>query len=94
MAKLIEESRQAKNWGIEFADPKIDLDKLRCWKEGVVQRLTGGLGQLSKQRKVQYVQGKAGFENSNTLRVTKSAGGGRDIDASTASSSPPARARP
>src|SRR5882757_5107927 len=57
VAKLIEESRHAKNWGIEFADPKIDLAKLRTWKEGVVQRLTAGLGQLSKQRKVQYVQG-------------------------------------
>jgi dihydrolipoamide dehydrogenase len=74
VAKLIEESQQAKNWGIEFADPKIDLAKLRSWKESVVQRLTGGLGQLSKQRKVQYVQGRAGFENSTTLRVTKADG--------------------
>jgi dihydrolipoamide dehydrogenase len=74
VAKLIEESHQAKNWGIEFADPKIDLAKLRGWKESVVGRLTGGLGQLSKQRKVQYLQGKAGFENSNTLRVTKAGG--------------------
>jgi dihydrolipoamide dehydrogenase len=71
VAKLIEESHQAKNWGIEFSDPKIDLAKLRTWKESVVQRLTGGLGQLSKQRKVQYVRGRAGFENSTTLRVTK-----------------------
>src|ERR1700756_3992365 len=75
VAKLIEESHQAKNWGIEFADPKIDLARLRSWKESVVQRLTGGQGQLSKQRKVQYVQGKAGFENSNTLRLAKAAGG-------------------
>jgi dihydrolipoamide dehydrogenase len=75
VAKLIEESHQAKNWGVEFAAPKVDLGKLRGWKESVVQRLTGGLGQLSKQRKVQYVQGKAAFENSNTLRVTKPGGG-------------------
>jgi len=75
VAKLIEESHQSKNWGIEFADPKIDLNKLRSWKEGVVTRLTGGLGQLSKQRKVQYAQGEAAFENSNTLRVTKAGGG-------------------
>jgi len=75
VAKLLEEAHQAKNWGIEFADPKIDLGKLRGWKESVVKRLTGGLGQLSKQRGVQFVQGKAGFENSNTLRVTKAAGG-------------------
>jgi dihydrolipoamide dehydrogenase len=75
VAKLIEESHQAKTWGVEFAEPKIDLARLRGWKEGVVSRLTGGLGQLSKQRKIQYVQGTAGFENSNTLRVSKAAGG-------------------
>ena len=74
VAKLLEEAEQAKNWGIEFADPKIDLAKLRGWKESVVKRLTGGLGQLSKQRGVQFVQGKAAFENSTTLRVTKAAG--------------------
>ena len=75
VAKLIEESHQAKNWGIEFAEPKIDLGRLRGWKESVVKRLTGGLGQLSKQRHVQYVQGRVGFVNSNTVRVTKVVGG-------------------
>ena len=75
VAKLIEESHQAKNWGIEFAAPKIDLARLRSWKEGVVKKLTGGLGQLSKQRSVTFVSGKAGFENSNTLRVTRNNGG-------------------
>ncbi|MFZ0807204.1 MAG: dihydrolipoyl dehydrogenase [Candidatus Sulfotelmatobacter sp.] len=74
VAKLIEESHQAKDWGIEFAAPKIDLARLRGWKEGVVKKLTGGLGILSKQRKVKYVQGRAAFENSTTLRVTKSDG--------------------
>jgi dihydrolipoamide dehydrogenase len=74
VAKLIEESEQAKNWGIEFGAPKVDLAKLRGWKEGVVKRLTGGLGQLSKQRKVQYIQGKAGFDSSSKLRVTKADG--------------------
>lgn len=74
VAKLLEESHQAQNWGIEFAAPKIDLARLRSWKEGVVKKLTGGLGVLSKQRKVKYVQGHAGFENSTTLRVKKSDG--------------------
>ena len=74
VAKLIEESHQAKDWGIEFGQPKIELARLRSWKEGVVKKLTGGLGVLSKQRKVQFVQGRAEFENSNTLRVTKSDG--------------------
>ena len=79
VAKLIEESHQAKNWGIEFSGPKIDLAKLRGWKESVVKRLTGGLGQLSKQRSVKYVQGRAGFENANTLRVTKADGSGESL---------------
>jgi dihydrolipoamide dehydrogenase len=74
VAKLLEESHQAKNWGIEFTAPKIDLTRLRTWKESVVKKLTGGLGVLSKQRKVHYLQGRAGFENSTTLRITKSDG--------------------
>ena len=74
IAKLIEESHHAKDWGIEFAAPKIDLARLRSFKENVVKKLTGGLGILSKQRKVHYVQGHAAFENSTTLRVKKSDG--------------------
>ena len=76
VAKLIEESHQAKNWGVEFAAPKIDLARLRSWREGVVKKLTGGLGQLSKQRHVEYLQGTAAFESSNTLRVSKVDGTG------------------
>src|SRR6266853_1227617 len=79
VAKLLEEAEQAKNWGIEFAEPKVDLNKLRTWKEGVVNKLTGGLGQLSKQRKVQFVQGKAAFVNSTTVKVTKTAGGDENL---------------
>jgi dihydrolipoamide dehydrogenase len=74
VAKLIDEAHQAKNWGIEYGDPRIDVARLRSWKEGVVKKLTGGLGQLSKQRKVEYIQGRAAFENSNTLRVSRANG--------------------
>src|ERR1017187_2445559 len=74
VAKLLEESHQAKDWGIEFAALKIDLARLRSWKESVVKKLTGGLGQSSKQRKIRYGRGRAVFENSTTLRVTKSDG--------------------
>ena len=74
VAKLIEESQQAKNWGIEFPPPKIDLARLRGWKESVVKKLTGGLGVLSKQRKVTYIQGRAAFDNSTTLRISKTDG--------------------
>jgi dihydrolipoamide dehydrogenase len=77
VAKLIDESRHAKNWGIDFAEPKIDVARLRSFKEGVIKKLTGGLAQLAKQRKVEYIQGRAAFENSNTLRVSR-AGGSED----------------
>ena len=71
VAKLIDESRHAKDWGIDFAAPQIDLARLRSWKENVVKKLTGGLGVLSKQRKVEYIQGRASFESSTTLSVTR-----------------------
>jgi len=74
VAKLLEEAQQAKNWGIDFPAPAIDLARLRSFKEGVVNKLTGGVGQLAKVRKVHYVQGKAAFENSTTLVVTKPGG--------------------
>jgi len=75
VASLISESRHAANWGVEFGEPKIDVAKLRGFKESVVKKLTGGLGQLSKQRKVTYVQGRASFVDSTTLRVEKVASG-------------------
>ncbi len=75
VAKLIEETQEAKNWGIEFSEPKIDLNKLREWKSSVVNKLTGGLGILSKQRKINYIRGIASFINSSTLKIEKTEGG-------------------
>ena len=71
VAKLINEAEEAKNWGIEFGKPKINLNQLRNWKDGVVKKLTGGLGVLSKQRKVNFIRGTASFVNSTTLKVDK-----------------------
>src|SRR5579863_2334438 len=75
VAKLIGESRQAAEWGIKFSEPKIDLNKLRDWKNSVVSKLTGGLGLLSKQRSVRYIQGTAGFVDSQTLKIKLNASG-------------------
>ncbi|MGC2210726.1 MAG: dihydrolipoyl dehydrogenase [Candidatus Korobacteraceae bacterium] len=75
VAALITEARHAASFGVEYAEPKIDVAKLRAFKEGVVAKLTGGLGIMSKQRKVTYIQGEASFVNSTTLKVKKSAGG-------------------
>src|SRR3989337_1297274 len=71
VAKLINETHEAKDWGIEFTEPKIDLDKLRNWKSSVVSKLTGGLGQVSRLRKINYIQGTASFINSSTLEIKK-----------------------
>jgi dihydrolipoamide dehydrogenase len=78
-AKVISEAKHAKNFGIDYGTPKIDINKLRDWKQGIVTRLTGGLGQLAKARKITYVQGAASFVNSQTLKVTKSDGSTQDI---------------
>ncbi len=73
-AKLINESKESSAWGIEFQPPKIDIDKLRTWKQSVVDKLTGGLGQLVKQRKINHVQGRAVFVNNSTLEITDNDG--------------------
>ena len=79
VAKLINEAEDAKNWGIEFSKPKIDLEKLREWKNSVVGKLTGGLGVLSKQRKINFIQGEASFLNSSSVKIQKSDGGTEEV---------------
>src|ERR1044071_3481557 len=59
VAHLIDESRQRQAWGVDFDEPKVDLPKLREFKNKVVGRLTSGTGQLVKLRKVKYLQGMA-----------------------------------
>lgn len=68
-AKVLTEAREAEHFGISFSQPKIDLDKLRGWKSQVVGNLTGGLGQLAKQRKVTFVQGRGKLTGPNSLQV-------------------------
>ena len=74
VAKLLNETKEAKEWGIDFGEPQIDLDKLRGFKNKVVSKLTGGLGILSKQRKINFVQGRAKFVSSTSVQVTKEDG--------------------
>ena len=75
VAKLVEEARHAKAWGVDFGEPRIDLAKLRDFKNDVVKRLTGGTGQLVKHRKVQYIQGVATIADPHSLRVARAGGG-------------------
>lgn len=73
-ASVIEEARAAKAWGLQFSGLKIQPDKLQDWKDDVVARLTGGLGQLVKQRKINYLQAVAAFSDSRTLAVKEADG--------------------
>jgi dihydrolipoamide dehydrogenase len=70
VAKVITEARHASSWGVEFGEPRIDLARLRQFKEQVVGRLTAGTGQLAKYRKVRYLQGMATVVDAHHLRVT------------------------
>lgn len=79
VAKLLKEAKQASAWGITFGEPKIDIDKLRAWKESVVNKLTAGTGTLTKQRKIEFVQGRGRFTGSNQLVVELADGGTREI---------------
>ncbi|HTK28483.1 MAG TPA: dihydrolipoyl dehydrogenase [Vicinamibacterales bacterium] len=75
VAQVITESRHAQAWGISFAEPSIDLGKLREFKDNVVKRLTAGTGQLVKHRKVQYLQGYAEIGDAHHARVRLASGG-------------------
>lgn len=70
-AKVVMEARDADKMGITFEKPKIDVDKLRSWKNSVVEKLTQGLGYLCKKRKIEYIQASARFLDSHTLDVQK-----------------------
>jgi dihydrolipoamide dehydrogenase len=74
VADVLNEAKHAEAWGISFGSPKIDIDRLRGFKTKVVTQLTGGLGQLSKQRKITYVQGTASFTDAKTLAITRENG--------------------
>lgn len=69
-AKVIAEAEDMGEHGITYAKPKVDIDTLRSWKEGVVNRLTGGLAGLAKQRKVQVVDGTGTFVGPNLISVS------------------------
>src|SRR5262247_2479774 len=69
VASLLGEARHADAWGVSFGEPKIDLNKLRAFKDNVVKRLTGGTGLLAKSRKVQYLQGRGELVDAHTLKV-------------------------
>ncbi|MBC7513304.1 MAG: dihydrolipoyl dehydrogenase [Herminiimonas sp.] len=73
-AKVITEAEEMSHLGIKMSTPEIDLNVLRGWKDGVVKKLTGGLGSLAKARKVQVVVGRGTFSSPHTLTVETAEG--------------------
>ena len=69
VAKVIQEAKHLSAHGVTFGEPTFDLDKIRDWKDSVVNQLTKGLAGMSKMRKVKHVQGYGKFTGANTLEV-------------------------
>lgn len=69
LAKLISETREAKEWGLDFGEPGIDLTAIRNWKNQTISKMAKGLSALSKQRGVNLISGRAVFKNSNSVII-------------------------
>ncbi|HMA31221.1 MAG TPA: dihydrolipoyl dehydrogenase [Casimicrobiaceae bacterium] len=76
-AAVIDEAKAMVAHGVSFGAPTIDLDKLRAFKDGVVRKLTGGLGAMAKMRKVEVVQGIGRFLDAHHIAVDVTSGKGR-----------------
>lgn len=79
IAKLIHEAREAADWGVRYADPEIDVDKVRGFKESVVGKLTGGIRQLCDARGVTLIRARGEFLDSSTLKLTDPEGHSRQL---------------
>jgi len=73
-AVVIDEAAAMAEHGVTFGEPQIDIDKLRGFKETVVEKLTGGLTSMAKQRKVTVIQGTGQFTNNHELSVNTADG--------------------
>lgn len=69
VAKVINDAKEMAEHGVTFGEPQMDIDKIRSWKEQVVARLSGGVGQMSKMRKVTTVTGYGEFSGTNSILV-------------------------
>jgi dihydrolipoamide dehydrogenase len=80
VARVIDEASHASAWGIDFGTPKIDVDRLRAYKERVVEKLTSGTGQVAKLRKVNYLQGRAMLTGPTRVSVALAGGGEQQVE--------------
>lgn len=74
VAEVITEAKEFAELGVSYNDPDIDIAKIRGHKQGIVSKLTGGLKQLAKQRKVEIVQGYGRFSSTHTIEVESETG--------------------
>lgn len=72
--RVMHEAAESEKWGVQFSKPRVDINKLRSWKNTVVTRLTDGLGRLSAQRKIHCIQGLARFISAHELAVRTETG--------------------
>lgn len=79
VAALLNETREAERWGLTYAEPRLDLKRLKAWKDEVVAGLTGGLGDLAKRRKVTHLRGRARFLSSDRLSIEMNDGSVREL---------------
>lgn len=78
---VMDEVKAMSKHGISFGAPKIDIDQLRAYKEGVIGKLTSGLAGMAKARKVKTVRGIGSFLDANHIEVQLTEGSGKDIQA-------------
>ena len=69
-AQVLADIKDGREWGLSVSGLKVDHEKLRDWKSTIVSKLTGGLGQLVKQRKINYLRARAVFRDNRTLEVS------------------------
>jgi len=72
LSELLHDAHRAGNMGITFGEPRVDLARIRAWKEEVIDKLASGLVTLSNKRGVQLIKGRAVFESSDKVRLTDS----------------------
>jgi dihydrolipoamide dehydrogenase len=78
---LIEKAKKAGTMGISFGEPRVDIGKLVEWKQGIVGKLTGGVGVLLKNHGVKVVRGNATFADAKTLKVSGGSDGAQTLTA-------------
>jgi dihydrolipoamide dehydrogenase len=78
IAAVMDEARTLAEHGIAYAEPKVDLDKLRAWKNKVVGKLTSGLSGMAKARKVEVVRGYGTFLDPHHVEVELTDGPGQN----------------